>query len=107
VRQSGDEWSRFTGTINAFYDFSPLAGLTHYVGAADDRKTAGVSIGSTENSFTSKGGSSTEGLALLEAGASVPLTDALSVTASYRYVHFFAAGEDIAHILKLGVRYSF
>jgi opacity protein-like surface antigen len=43
----------------------------------------------------------------VEGGVSFPLTDDLAVTASYRYVHFFGAGEDTAHIVKAGIRYSF
>jgi len=33
--------------------------------------------------------------------------DNLALTASYRYVHFFDHGEDIAHIVKMGIRYTF
>jgi opacity protein-like surface antigen len=111
VRQSGNDWSRFTGTVNAFYDFLPIVGFTPYVGAgvgaSADHKTTGVFIGPTGSTFTERGGAGTDGLVLAEGGASIPLTDDLSVTASYRYAHFFSSGEGTAHIVKMGVRYSF
>jgi opacity protein-like surface antigen len=111
VRQSGNDWSRFTGTVNAFYDFLPIMGFTPYVGAglgaSADNKSTGIFIGPTGSKFIERGSAGTEGLVLAEGGVSFPLTDDLAVTASYRYVHFFDAGEDAAHIVKAGVRYSF
>jgi len=108
---NGDDYRRFMGTANVFYDFLPMAGFTPYIGggigASANKKSFGQFVGPTGSRFNSSGGSSAEGLALLEAGAAYPLTDNLAITASYRYMHFFDDGEDIAHIVKMGVRYSF
>ena len=141
-RLYGDDYARWMGSVNAFYDFSPIAGFTPYVGAGlggsannksfgqfvgpvPTRSNAlGASIGAGSGGpvilkpppsfggpfaarFNSRGGSAAEGLVLVEAGTSYPLTDDLAVTASYRYIHFFDSGEDIAHIVKMGLRYSF
>jgi opacity protein-like surface antigen len=111
AQQSGDDWTRFTGTLNAFYDIMPIAGITPYIGlglgAAADNKSRGVFTRANGDYFTSTGGSGTEGLGLIEAGISLPVADNLALTASYRYVHFFDDGEDIAHIVKMGIRYTF
>ena len=111
THQSGNDWERFMGTVNIFYDFLPIAGITPYVGgglgASANDKSLGIFLDSHGNRFTASGSSGTEGLGLVEAGASYPLADNLAITASYRYMHFFDAGEDIAHIVKMGVRYTF
>ena len=111
VRQYGARFSRFTGTVNAFYDFMPIAGFTPYagvgIGASDNRKGFGFFTGPTGSGFNDTGGSSAQGLALLEVGASYPLTENLSVTAAYRYVHYFEDNEDVAHVVKMGIRYTF
>jgi len=110
-RQRGDEYGRFTGTVNIFYDFTPISGFTPYlglgIGASADHQSSGVLIGPTGSSFNQSGGTSTQGLALLEAGFAYPLTENLSVTASYRYLHFFEDAGDVAHIVKMGLRYAF
>jgi opacity protein-like surface antigen len=111
TRLYGDDYRRFMGTANAFYDFAPIAGFTPYVGAgigaSANRKSFGQFVGPFGSRFNSRGGSGAEGLALVEGGVSYPLTNDLTVTASYRYIHFFDDGEDIAHIVKMGIRYSF
>jgi opacity protein-like surface antigen len=111
TRVYGDDYSRFMGSVNAFYDFVPLAGFTPYIGAgigaSANNKSFGVSVGPGGSRFSSSGGSGTEGLVLVEGGVSYPLSNDLSVTASYRYIHFFDENEDIAHIVKMGIRYAF
>ena len=111
-RTSGDRFSRYTGTANAFYDFSPIAGLfAPYVGAgvgaSRDHQSVGTLRSSDGTSFQSSGGSSTQGLAMVEGGLSFPITRNLSLVPAYRYVHFFAGNEEVAHVVKVGLRYSF
>jgi opacity protein-like surface antigen len=111
IRQTGDDWSRFTGTVNVFYDFPGLMGVSPFVGtgigASANHRTNGFYTAANGGTFDSSGGASTQGLWLLEGGVSVPLTENLSVVPAYRYVHYFAGNEDVAHIVKLELRYSF
>ena len=112
AHQSGDRWSRYAGTVNAFYDFAAIAGrFTPYVGggvgASADRRTNGLYRSATGQTFTTTGGTSTEGLGLVEGGVSIALSPHWSVVPAYRYVRFFAGGEDVAQVAKLGLRYSF
>jgi len=109
---SGDRFTRFTGEANVFYDFSPFAGrFTPYVGAgvggSANHQTAGEFIASGGTVFHSGSGSSTEGFAMVEGGVSIPLTCNLSIVPAYRYVHYFADKEDVAHVVKVGLRYAF
>jgi opacity protein-like surface antigen len=113
THQSGAQWSRYTGTVNAFYDFSPIAKqFTPYVGggigASADHRTAGSFINAAGQHFSSStSGSSTEGLGFLEAGVSIAIAPHWAIVPAYRYVHFFSANEDVAHVAKVGLRYSF
>jgi opacity protein-like surface antigen len=109
---SGDDFSRIGGTANAFYDFSPIAALyTPYVGAGvgvvRDHASTGVFTDSVGHIFNTSGGSSTEGLAMVEAGVSIAIAPHLSLVPAYRYVHFFQGDEDVAHVIKVGLMYSF
>jgi opacity protein-like surface antigen len=53
------------------------------------------------------GGSDDSAVILGEIGGAVALSESWSVVPSYRFEHVFSSlGED-AHILKLGLRYSF
>ncbi len=111
--QSGDTYSRFTGSANAFYDFSAIAGrFTPYVGAgvggSANHKSAGRFEASSGAIFTSGvGATATEGLAMVEGGVAIAVTRHLSLVPGYRFVHYFSSGEDVAHVAKLGLRYSF
>lgn len=111
IRQRGDEFGRFTGTVNVFYDFVQIGGFTPYlgvgIGASADHQSSGFLTGPTGSGFNESGGTSTQGLALLEAGVAYPLTENLSITASYRYLHFFEDAGDVTHIIKMGIRYAF
>lgn len=113
TRQSGAEWSRYSGTVNAFYDFSPIAKrFTPYVGggvgASADHRTTGLFTNATGQTFSgSPGGSSSEGLGFLEAGVAIAIAPHWAIVPSYRYVRFFSANEDVASVAKVGLRYSF
>jgi opacity protein-like surface antigen len=108
---SGDDFSRVTGTLNGFYDFSPIAGVSPYVGAgigeARNHQSSGMFQASDGATFGNLGGNATHGLALLEAGVSIPLTHNLSLVPAYRYVRYFAGDQDAAHVVKVGLRYRF
>jgi opacity protein-like surface antigen len=114
-RQTGGEWSRFTGTINAFYDlpvpgrFVPYVGLG--VGGAHGEATTARLVSSTGAIFESLGGSSTRGVMLAEGGVSIALSEHISLVPAYRYLRYFlnasVGGDEAAHIVKLGLRYSF
>lgn len=112
TRQSGDRWSRYSGTVNAFYDFIPIAGrFTPYVGggvgAAAGHRTKGVYKDAAGQPFGSGGGSSTQGFGLLEGGVAIALSPHWALVPAYRYVHFFTEGQDVAHVGKVGLRYAF
>lgn len=113
TRTSGARWSRFTGSVNALYDFASIGRrFTPYVGggigASADHRTKGAFVSAAGQTFTAGAGdTSTEGFGLLEAGVSISLSPHWAVVPAYRYVHFFAGGEDVAHVAKVGLRYSF
>jgi hypothetical protein len=113
TRRSGADWSRYSGTVNAFYDFSPIAAqFTPYlgvgVGASSDRHTAGSFVSAAGQTFTgSKGSSSTDGLGFVEAGFSVPVAAHWAIVPAYRYVHYFGSNAEAANVAKVGLRYSF
>ena len=99
---------RWTGSI--YYDFDNQSKFTPYfgggIGAAyidfDDVSIGAITVeGSSETYFTAHG----------EAGLSITLNDQLAVVPAYRYL-WLNSGEagfddDIAHLFKVGVRYSF
>jgi outer membrane autotransporter protein len=108
---SGGDIDIFTGTANAFYDIKTGTSFTPYLGGgigfaysdASDATVSGVRV---------TGGSSTDFLWLVEAGVSIAVTDRLSVVPAYRYLQIANGqsggfGDDIAHLFKIGLRYSF
>lgn len=112
TRASGDRWSRYTGTVNAFYDFAPVAGrFTPYVGggvgASSNHRTNGIYKDAAGQVFTASGGGSTQGLGMVEGGVSIALSPHWAVVPAYRYVRFFAGGHEAANVGKVGLRYSF
>ena len=109
---SGDRFTRYTGTANVFYDFSPFGGrFTPYVGAgvggSANHQSTGLFTASNGAVFHADGGSSTQGLAMVEGGVTIPITRSLSIVPAYRYVHYFAGNQDVAHVVKVGLRYTF
>jgi opacity protein-like surface antigen len=112
TRQSGAEYSRFTGTVNIFYDFSPLASrFTPYVGVGvggeSGRKTAGHFVSADGTTITGQSGTGSAVLGLVEGGLNIALSKHWSVVPAYRYIHVFDGNGEAAHIAKLGIRYSF
>lgn len=117
-RLSGGDLSRVTETAGAFYD---LAARTPYIpytvqyipyvgaggGAAETNATDGVFATPAGTPFNLHGGPATVGLLFAEAGVGVTLSPHWSIVPAYRYVHFFGAGQDAAHVVKLGLRYAF
>ncbi len=111
-RQGGDDYTRFTGEVNGFYDIATVAGrYTPYVGAgvggSDNHQSQGFFEASDGTPFNVGGGSSTQGFAMAEGGLAIALTPQISLVPAYRYVHYFNGGEDVANVAKLGVRLSF
>jgi opacity protein-like surface antigen len=112
TRQSGAEYSRFTGTVNAFYDFSPLASrFTPYIGVGvggeSGSKTAGHFVSADGATLTGQSGTDSAVLGLVEVGLNIALSKHWSVAPAYRYIHVFDGNGEAAHVAKLGIRYSF
>ena len=98
--------------MDAFYDFAPIGGrFTPYVGggigASANHRTNGLFKSATGQTFTSSGGASTQGLGLVEGGVSIALSPRWSLVPAYRYVHYFSGADEVAHVAKVGLRYSF
>ena len=111
-RQEGDDYTRFTGEVNGFYDVATFAGrYTPYVGAgvggSDNHQSQGFFTASNGAPFGVSGGSSAQGFAMAEGGLAIALTPRVSLVPAYRYVHYFQGNEDVANVAKLGVRFSF
>jgi opacity protein-like surface antigen len=114
-RVSGGRFNNYSGTLNLFYDIPINDALAPYVGIGmggvhrDLSRATYVSSGGTR--FLVAGGSGNFGTALVEAGLSVDIGQNLSIVPAYRYSHFFSdtpqSGDEVAHIAKLGLRYSF
>lgn len=111
----GSNLHRLMGTANLFYDL-PVAGrFVPYVGGGlGVMHVQPVTIAFQSASgtrFTSRLGGGDKGVALLEAGVTVALTDAIAVVPAYSYIHSAGSvhnnGTEIAHVVKLGMRYSF
>jgi opacity protein-like surface antigen len=109
---SGDTFSRYSATANVFYDFSPIATrFTPYVGAgvgaAWDHNSAGLFTNASGLTYRNPSASSTEGLAMAEGGINIAVAPHLSLVPAYRFVDYFAKGQDAAHMVKVGLRYNF
>ncbi len=116
TRQAGADTDRYNATVNAFYDIPGLpAWVTPYVGGG-----IGVSYGETSrgifadvlgNRFAEAGGSATRGVALVEGGVALALSDHFALVPAYRYFRYFGdtpvRGDEVAHVAKVGLRYSF
>lgn len=112
MRQSGADYSRFTGSLNTFYDLAPAASrFAPYIGAgiggSANRRSFAQFLSADGARFTSYGGATPEGFALLEAGLNIAMSKHWTVVPAYRYIHYFNRGEDLAHVAKIGMRYSF
>jgi len=115
-RTSGDRFARTTESANVFYDFAPLAGrFSPYVGGglgvAESRKAFGDFAAANGVPFAAAGNASTQGVGMVEGGVSIAITRNLSLVPAYRYMRFFgsdfAIGQDVAHVVKVGLRYQF
>ncbi|HEV7910239.1 MAG TPA: outer membrane beta-barrel protein [Methylocella sp.] len=115
-RQSGGQSRRDMGTVNVFYDL-PIAGqFVPYVGGGiggeHGELTRAVFADANGNRFDQSGGESTRGVAVVEGGVTITLSPAFAVVPAYRYLRIFGGGagfnaSEAAHIVKLGLRYSF
>jgi opacity protein-like surface antigen len=110
-KTSGAGVSREGGAANIFYDFSPIARVTPYVGigagASFAHANTGVFADAGGASFRTPGVSAAVGTAMVEGGLSIPLWPHLALVPAYRYLHAFAPQGGSAHVVKVGLRYSF
>ncbi len=112
---SGGDFTRYTGTVNAYYDiplgnvFAPYFGGG--IGLAYGDASNGTFRDAAGNTFIGRGGSELHGVSFLEAGLSIAITNNIALVPAYRYYHFFDdstnTAEESANVVKLGVRYSF
>ena len=116
--QSGGDYDRYMATANLFYDLPiTIAGrIVPYIGGG----MGYVHAHQADSKFVSAAGSlftmhtqsnNSHAVALIEGGLTIPLGGAWALVPAYRYEHLFTDanifGDENAHILKLGVRYSF
>jgi opacity protein-like surface antigen len=101
-------------TVNGYYDLVVAPGFVPYVGggigvAKIDVGTATATVGGT--TVTAAGRDETDLIAFGEIGIAIGLDKNLDVVPSYRYVWLNDGkngfDDDTAHMLRLGVRYSF
>ena len=109
------ENSRYVGTLNLFYDL-PLDGpVVPYLGAgiggAHEEGTSATTVDQNGQTFPFVGGSGERGVALIEGGFNVKVSDTLTLVPSYRWMRFFGGSglnaTEAAHIGKISLRYSF
>jgi opacity protein-like surface antigen len=111
---SGGDHNLMTASANAFYDvrisdwFQPYigGGFGYFHGTASDGRFA-MSNGAL---FTQLGKTADGPLVLAEVGLSLRIDPSWWVVPAYRFEHLFVpgAGPDVnAHVLKLGLRYTF
>ena len=112
---TGSDLRRTMATLNLFYDL-PVAGrFVPYVGAglgAIHVQSATITfVSAAGGRFTSHLASGDDGVVLVEGGVTIAVTDAIAVVPAYRYVRQFGStsnnGTEIAHVLKVGLRYTF
>jgi opacity protein-like surface antigen len=110
---SGADSDRYTATVNAFYDFPMFGRLMPYAGVGVGFAHAEESSGRFvigNSTFSASSGSDDAAIMLGEIGGAVSLNNSWAIVPSYRFEHYFYSGnstEENAHILKLGLRYSF
>ena len=112
---TGSHLHRSMVTANLFYDL-PLEGrFVPYIGGgvgAIHVQAATVTYQSAAGArFTSRLAAGDKAVAMLEGGVTIAVTDALAVVPAYRYIRQAGTvannGTEIAHVLKVGVRYLF
>jgi opacity protein-like surface antigen len=111
--QSSGGHDQYSGTFNAFYDFSMFGRFVPYVGAGvggfSNKSQAGYFTGPGVPLFTQFAGSSTHAGVIAEAGVAIGLDAKWAVVPSYRFQYQFTsspATPNEANIFKLGLRYS-
>jgi opacity protein-like surface antigen len=115
TRRTGGGHTISMGTLNLFYDLPIPGRFVPYIGGGlggahtDSQHTK--FLDASGDGFTEAGGESTRGVALVEGGLNIAVAPKLTLVPAYRYLHFFgipsSRGDEVAHIVKLGLRYSF
>jgi opacity protein-like surface antigen len=111
----GSDLHRIMGTVNLFYDLPVQGRFVPYVGGGlgiiHALQTTITFQSASGGHFTSNLASGDKGVAVLEGGVTIALTDAIAIVPAYRYIRSAGSihnnGTEIAHVAKLGMRYSF
>lgn len=108
---SGARLSRYSGTVNGFYDLAAFGRWTPYVGAGVGGWATHASAGRFLNAggvpFDTLANTSSQGMALVEGGVSIRLSPHWSVAPAYRYTRTFTGPDEAAHVFKAALRYRF
>lgn len=112
---TGSDLHRLMGTFNLFYDLPVPGRFVPYVGGGvgiAHVQAATITYHSASGTpFTSRLRSGDKGVGMIEAGVTIGITDSISVVPAYRYIHQAGSvgnnGTEIAHVAKLGMRYTF
>jgi opacity protein-like surface antigen len=111
---SGTDGNRYTSTLNLFYERPIADGVAPYVGGGIGGALAeGITGHGVDNTGAPRvfaGGQSTRGVAILEGGVAIKLTEAFALVPAYRYERFFGGGgqgeDEASHVAKIGLRYK-
>jgi opacity protein-like surface antigen len=114
-RPIGSDLHRYMVTANLFYDLPVEGRFVPYVGGgigAIHVQAATITYESAAGGrFTSRLAAGDKAVALLEGGVTIAVTDAIAVVPAYRYLRQAGSvgnnGTEVAHVVKLGMRYSF
>jgi opacity protein-like surface antigen len=114
-RTSGGDNERWLGTINLFYDLPVSGGLVPYIGGglgiAQANSVVTHYVDASGTLFTGTVRLADKAVGFLEAGLNIGVGGGFTVVPAYRYLQFFGSsssrGNEAAHIVKLGLRYSF
>jgi opacity protein-like surface antigen len=112
---SGSNLHRYLATANLFYDLPVEGRFVPYVGGGlgvIHVQAATITYTSAAGGrFTSRLAAGDKAVALLEGGVTIVVTDAIAVVPAYRYIRQAGSvgvnGTEVAHVVKLGMRYSF
>jgi len=115
TRETGGGHTILMGTLNLFYDLPVPGRFVPYIGGglggAHTETQHSRFLDASGNGFLEGGGESTRGVALVEGGLNIALGAHAALVPAYRYLHFFglssSRGDEVAHIAKIGLRYSF
>jgi OOP family OmpA-OmpF porin len=110
----GNEGDLFTGTINGFYDVNTGTFMTPYIGAGIGfayQKADGATVAFGGQNVRVEGKAETDLTAFGELGIALRASQNTAIVPSYRYQWIDNGGggfdDNVAHIARIGVRFSF